>query len=235
MKFNMAILLLLISTPTRADISSEKPMNHFFNAYLLEENEVQISIFTNGKYGYTDELEIGTNLLMMTSSPNISFKHKMFGSNNFQTSATGHIFKINPGTFFTDPTTIALAGFTTSNRLSAETIINWGLFDAFVKSKGDESDLEFHSFIPSLGVDHILSVNLGISAHVLVPAYTSISLESQAGDISANTNLNESASAPVVGFATMTYSDTMFNAEFGWMFIGPQTNIYANLFWKFKT
>jgi hypothetical protein len=233
-----------------ADLSADRPLHHFYNAEILEPSEVQASIAGNVKVGLVENVELGSNgVLLLTGLPNLSLKHRMFEGNHFRTSFSSHLFMFSGASGAesddtasssvkdTNTAFFGAAGVITSTDIGAGRSVNWGIYDFLIFGQVPlvDIDVSAHILSPTVGLDLLLARNFGMTLAIAYPAYMHGTLNSEFVEAELNFVAAGSDFGKVFtqGFATFTVSAGSFNLEFGAAQLLTGTTPYFNIFWRF--
>ena len=215
--------------------------HHTFNAGQLYEDEHQISMFGNYKYGLTENVEIGIQgaiaLIGQTLVPNFYLNHRMFDTESFKTSFTTHIY-------YSELTFGGFAAIKNSWRLFPRGVMTLGVFDYFVLNVEDNwladeiNALNF--YFPSASLDLLISDRWSLNFVLNFAFYGSIEAVDDSVELRADYFVLRDIEDPsLTTFATATVRFTpVFHMEFGAFhasFLGAEiTAPYINLFWRLR-
>ena len=233
------LAIFLWSTWGLAASSVESPAHHMFNTTMLKPKTYQISIIGNGKYGLTENLEIGTQALVFRTTPNFYLRHRMFDLGDTQTTFSSHFFR---GGLTGNSGMTGISLITTSIKPGGRSIYSFGILDFFSAStEGDllRDDLSTtHIVAPTFSWDYYFSDNFMGTFISILPFYGSLDLRDDFTEVEAEFFfLFSDQPVATLGMGTFTYStDGSFNFEFGAAFgsAGSQVQFipYLNLFWR---
>jgi hypothetical protein len=235
-----AFLLSSTYTNDRAhgDFDSANSIHHLFNAHLLQPKEFQVSVAGNAQAGITPDLELGLQGLAYVIQPplwNFSIKHRMFTTNNFQTSFNGHTFFFPSGD---ERLLLSLHGVITSYKFTTHQHLNFGLMDGLIMSFSRDGQSSLHLVTPVIGWDGVINSHLAYSATLLRPVFASEEQESQRfGEGNRQLDFTSGKAKPAFAMATLIFSWGSFHIEGGAIHVSYENNLtlpYANLFWRFQ-
>ncbi len=241
------------ASPAHAEFSDERPIHHFFNARLLQPGENQVSIAGNYKRGLTDDLEIGTQgLLILSGALNLSLKHRMFERPDWTTAFVFHGGRMQTvqnsdlavgDADSSDITSVVLyaaaAGIVTTYDIAPNRFLNFGIYDFMLRQSMEGRDhllLKAHIFSLMLGYDHYFSSSLALTLSYCHSLWLIGQVESDVTDLEININTLTGMPPnlnPSIGFATLTHSWETVNVEGGLAFFALEPFLYANVFWRF--
>lgn len=215
--------------------------HHFFNANLLKQNEFQISILGNLKYGQSDNLEVGTQLATNFVLPNFYVKHKMFDFESQKTAFVGHAL-VGDENFF------GIYGVVHSYAFDPEQSANLGFYIGQVNKLPNISNLAQKDDVESIkqlnlsiGYDLDISSSIYFNANVFYPFYRLVDVENNSADVSLQQNLPLSISSAdrdlysrIVTFSTVTFRFNNVLLECGLVGISTDVYPYLNLFWRLE-
>jgi len=235
-----AILIVFIGIYGRAhgDFDSADSIHHLFNAHLLQPKEFQVSAVGNAQAGITPDLELGLQGLAYVIQPplwNFSIKHRMFTTNNFQTSFNGHTFFFPSGD---ERLLLSLHGVITSYKFTSHQHLNFGLMDGLIMSFSRDAQSSLHLVTPVIGWDGVINSHLAYSATLLRPIFASEEQDSQRfGEGNRQLDFTSGKAKPAFAMATLIFSWGSFHIEGGAIHVSYEKNLtlpYANLFWRFQ-
>ncbi len=222
----------------RGDFDSADSIHHLFNAHLLQPKEFQVSVYGNAQAGITPDLELGLQGLAYVIQPplwNFSLKHRMFTTNNFQTSFNSHTFFFPSGD---DRLLLSLHGVITSYKITSHQHLNFGLMDGLVMSFSQDGQSSLHLVTPVIGWDGVINSHLAYSATLLRPIFASEEQESQRfGEGNRQLDFTSGKAKPAFAMTTVIFSWGSLHIEAGAIYLSYEKNLtlpYANLFWRFQ-
>jgi hypothetical protein len=238
LNFTILALILGLSDIGQCDFDSADSIHHLFNAHLLQPKEIQISVYGNAQAGITPDLELGLQGLAYVIQPplwNFSLKHRMFTTNNFQTSFNSHTFFFPSGG---ERFLISIHGVITSYKVTNNQHFNFGLMDGLQMKFSRDEQSSVHLITPVIGWDGVINSHLAYSATLLRPVYASEEQESQRfGEGNRQLDFTSGKARPAYAMTTMIFSWGSFHLEGGFIHLSYEKNLsipYANLFWRFQ-
>lgn len=235
-KFVLIGFFTFLSSVSFSQNPDSKRPTHSFNAFLLEKNEKQISIFSTARYGVSEDLELGTNFLMaVLNIPNLAVKHRMFNFEDHQTSFISHIGVLTED----DLNTFGYWGINHSWVFDQQTVYSFGFMNLFLRSRDSffgSKQQSFDGYSVNLSADYSYSKRTAFNATLLLPVFVNVESKLDVADLEYSewAFLNFRSSLTPVVFLSSTFTFGVFNLEPG--LIAQINNLppglYINLFWR---
>ena len=196
------------------DHKTNEPSPGYFNSRILSEGTWSVSTFGNFNIGVNENLELGTNLyaLYLGYLPNISIKHRMFKTGNWELSFNSHTFM-----WINDQIQNIHAGyglFATYNP-SVTKYFNFGLFKVnSIFNNLDEKSTDYIEYYYSyFGYDYMFSNSWTISGLAFFSLWHQSQSSYETIDFNAQTKpLIQSPNAPP--FFALNFEKRYDNIDF---------------------
>lgn len=194
----LSVLALVVFPRAKAS-----QVDHFFNAGLTAENKAVVDCFGNFRYGFSKNLELGTNAFLFSfinflgsqmHNLNLKLKHKMFEFGRNKTSFSSYSNVLWSGKsendFFSFSSLYGIVNTFSFSNFD----LNYGCYDVFSSStsqthrplggESSSSSIKYkqsftsHRVLPFIGVDIPIFSESVIMASFFTTAYSSFDLDS---------------------------------------------------------